>query len=130
MKCPKCASEIGECKICPFCGYDTKTIAKDVCKKCGKQGNNYFEGMCEKCYNETYGISNEILEEDNKNKANFLYISQIIVIIAFILGIIIYAIEGLYIVSIILLVTMIVVCVIIQIFKTIINLLQEINSKI
>lgn len=130
MKCPKCNSEIGECKICPFCGYEKNNQNRNICKKCGNQGNIYFEGMCEKCYNETYADKNKRIENNNKDRTKFLFISKIIAIAVFAMGIIICLTIELYSVAIALIVTIIILCIIIQIFETIIDLLQEINSKL
>ena len=130
MKCPKCNADIGECRECPFCGYEIKEKNKDICQKCGKQGNAYFEGMCKECYDEKYGNRNEEIEYEEEDKARFLFICKIIISIILIIAIIGCIVSKLYIYVVALIVMLITIYITIQIFETIISLLQDINNKL
>lgn len=88
MKCLKCEAEIGECKVCPFCGFEKQT--KDICIKCGKEGNSYYEGMCKECYDNTYGNEKDNDSEDKKNLCNKWWFYLIIVIVFIISSLYLY----------------------------------------
>lgn len=131
MKCLKCDKEIGECKICPFCGYLRQ--AKNICKKCGKQGNAYFEGMCKECYDEMHGNKKEQENEENldTDRTKFLFIFKIIMLILCIIStLIILIISKNIAITIILVIASTFLWVTLTIFETIIDLLQSINKKI
>jgi hypothetical protein len=127
MKCLKCEAEIGECKVCPFCGYEKQT--KDICIKCGKEGNSYYEGMCKECYDKTYG--NEKKEDSKeKPKSNFLFWFQMIAIIVLSVCSLIMLISKYYVEAVYIIIILIIVCILCKTFSTIIDLLQSIDEKL
>lgn len=127
MQCPKCNKEIGQCQKCPFCGYEIKPIAKDVCKKCGKQGGNYFEGMCEECYNKMYENKEE---NENPDRTIFLRIINAIQVVACIIIAIISFANGEIGSGIMLLIVGFVAFAFVKGFVDIIELLDNINNKL
>ena len=99
------------------------------CVKCGTAENVNFEGMCKKCYEETLGINKKETEKTTK-KSDFLLITQSIIIAIVIIGGLIEIISKSYILLAVTIISAIVICITLSVFKIIIDLLQSIDEKL
>lgn len=99
------------------------------CKKCGTTENVNFEGMCKKCYEETLGIHKKEIEKTTK-KSDFLLITQSIIIAIVIIGGLIEIISKSYILLAVTMISAIVICIMLSVFRIIIDLLQSIDEKL
>lgn len=102
-------------------------VKENTCKKCGTTENVNFEGMCKECYEETLGVHKEIT---NKIKSDFLIITQaILILISIVICIIDISFKN-YILLGTTIISTIIICIILKIFKTIIDILQSIDEKL
>lgn len=102
-------------------------VKENACKKCGTTENVNFDGMCKECYEETLGIHKEVTRE---RKSDFLATTQAIVIgIAIVTGLIEIIFKS-YVLLGTTAVSTIIMCIILNVYKVIVDLLQSIDEKL